>query len=316
MNRKVLIAGAGQLGSRYLQGLSKIVEPTEIWVFDISVDSLMRAQQRWSEMQPTVTHKVHYISALTALPANMDLAIVATTADVRVTLIADICKHTNIMNWVLEKVLAQSAAEIIELQKLLSNSQSVWVNTPMYLWSLYRKIRAMYPVNTPIEASFEGFRNLTCNAIHYIDFISRWNDAAIIEINTSGLESEWYAAKRQGFYEIDGKILANFSDGSKLKLQSERNSLGYKVQLKIAGDEWRVSESEGIAIAANGLAIHGEVEFQSQLTAPMTKAIFTGNPCGLPTLSESAQQHIPFLNILLDHWNQHMPEKRERIPIT
>ena len=35
MKRKVLIAGAGQLGSRYLQGLSKVDEPLEIHVYDL-----------------------------------------------------------------------------------------------------------------------------------------------------------------------------------------------------------------------------------------------------------------------------------------
>ena len=101
-----------------------------------------------------------------------------------------------------------------------------------------------------------------------------------------------------------------------MRLSSDRNKLGYKVQLRINGDEWQVYESEGIARAADGRTIEGSIEFQSQLTAPMVQAIFAGASCGLPTLAESAQQHTMFLNSLLEHWNRHMPNKLERLPIT
>lgn len=316
MKRKVLIAGAGQLGSRYLQGLSKVVEPLEIHVFDLSPASLARAEQRWNEMQPPAAHEVHYVSSLTALPETMDLAIVATTADVRTELVAAIIKESDIKHWVLEKVLTQSAFDIAELQKLLGSGKLAWVNTPMHLWPLYRKIRALYPKGTSIDACFEGFRGLACNAIHYIDFISRWNGAALTEVNTTGLQPEWYASKRDGFFEIDGEMLVGFVDGSSLRLASDRNNLGYKVNLKIAGDEWQVTESEGIARATDGRVIEGTIEFQSLLTAPLAQAIFAGVPCDLPTLAESAQQHTLFLNALLEHWNRHMPNKVERLPIT
>lgn len=316
MKHKVLIAGAGQLGSRYLQGLSKLREPTDIWVFDLSAESLARAKQRWKEMPQIAAHAVHYIDTLLALPKSIDLAIVATTADVRTVLIRSIIEYADIRNWVLEKVLTQSANEIVELQKLLGDGKAGWVNTPMHLWPLYRNLRQIYQVGIPVEAGFEGFRGLACNAIHYIDFVSRWNGAAVTQVDASGLKPEWYAAKRDGFYEIDGEILVSFSDGSKLKLGSDRDKLGYQAKLRIGQDEWSVSEAEGKARAADGHVVEGGIEFQSQLTAPIAQAIFAGQPCGLPTLAESGQQHTLFLNALLAHWNEHMPNKLDRLPIT
>ncbi len=54
----VLISGAGQLGSRYLQGLAKCRLPLRIVVQDNSRDSLERAQLRWNEvLDPEVIHK-------------------------------------------------------------------------------------------------------------------------------------------------------------------------------------------------------------------------------------------------------------------
>jgi hypothetical protein len=315
MRHKLLVAGVGQLGSRYLQGLSQLIESLEIHIFDPSPVSLVRAKQRWNEMQPQAAHELHFVTSLSSLPKNIDLAIVATTADVRAWLVAEIARYADISCWVLEKVLAQSVGEIADLQRTLQG-RSAWVNTPMYLWPLYRKLRQLYKVGVPVEAYFEGFRGLACNSIHYIDFVSRWNGAMATQVDVSGLEPEWYAAKRDGFYEIDGDILVSFLDGSKLKLGSYRDKLSYQVKLRIGQDEWSVSESEGKALATDGRVVEGGIEFQSQLTAPMVQAIFTGQPCGLPTLAESGQQHTLFLNALLTHWNEHMLNKLDRLPIT
>jgi hypothetical protein len=315
MKRKILIAGAGKLGSRYLQGLAKFVEPLDIYVFDPSAESLGNAEQRWNEIQPVATHEVRYELSLATLPSIMDLAVVASTADVRAKLIAEIERHADIEYWVLEKVLTQSVAEIDNLKNIL-NGKLAWVNTPMYLWPLYSSLRQLYRTGAPIEASFEGFSGLACNAIHYIDFVSRFNGTPVTHVDTSDLNAEWYFAKRDGFYEVDGQIAVNFADGSKLKLASNRNNLGYKVNIKIDGDDWQVSEAFGTARAADGRIIQGEVVAQSQLTAPLVQAIFSGVLCGLPTLIESAQQHSFLLNALLDHWNRNMPNKISRLPIT
>ncbi len=316
MRRKVLIAGAGQLGSRYLQGLARVEEPLEIWVFDLQATSLIRADDRWKEMHHVAGHAVRYVSSLGGVPNFMDLAIVATTADVRLDVVVEICNYINVRHWVLEKVLTQSVNEITQIQNALNDAKSAWVNTPRYLWPLYNNIRLLYPPGAPIEANFDGFDGLACNSIHYIDFVGRWNGAVVTKVDASGLYNEWYASKRKGFYEVNGEILIRFDDSSKLRVASDRNNLGYSVTLKIAEDVWKVSEVDGVASCSDGRMIAGATLLQSQITAPMVEAIFAGIPCGLPTLSESAQQHNLFLNTLLNHWNKHMPNKVERIPIT
>ena len=46
----ILIAGAGQLGSRYLQGLANCQNNLNIFVLDISEQSLQIAKQRWEQV--------------------------------------------------------------------------------------------------------------------------------------------------------------------------------------------------------------------------------------------------------------------------
>ena len=181
---------------------------------------------------------------------------------------------------------------------------------------MYQQIRKLYKSGTLIEASFEGFRGLVCNAIHYIDFVSRWNGARLLDIDVSNLNPFWFEAKRKQFFEVDGELFARFDDGSKLKLATGSNIKSYQARLKFSDHDWDVNEGQGIARSSDGREIFGCTEFQSQLTAPLVKAIFSGEPCGLPTLTESIQQHAIFLKTIIDHWNTHMPNKVERLPIT
>ena len=97
MVNKILIAGGGQLGSRYLQGLSKFRTNLDIYVYDISNDSLDLSRARWLETNPSLKHKVKYIKNLNLLPKNIDLAIISTTADVRSSVISKIKSKSKIM---------------------------------------------------------------------------------------------------------------------------------------------------------------------------------------------------------------------------
>ena len=104
----ILIIGTGQLGSRYLQGLAVCSTIIDIWCFDPSLDSLKTAKERWEEVEGSSTrHKNHWIQNFSELPKKIDLAIVATTADVRLQVVQGISQHCSIRYLVLEKVLVQ-----------------------------------------------------------------------------------------------------------------------------------------------------------------------------------------------------------------
>ena len=54
MSATILITGAGQLGSRYLQGLTNCKETLDIYVNDISERSLQIAKQRWEQVDKSI----------------------------------------------------------------------------------------------------------------------------------------------------------------------------------------------------------------------------------------------------------------------
>lgn len=315
MASNVLIAGAGQLGSRYLQGLSRYTKPLNIWVYDISPDSLERARQRWEECDGK-SHPVVYIKDLADIPANIDMVCVTTNSDVRPTIVKSIAQIASVRYWILEKVLTRRVSELYDVVDATSGSAGVWVNTPMYLWPLYRALRDNSPIGKPIHARFTGMYGLACNAIHYIDYVSRWNQGGITAVETSALNGSWVPSKRAGFFEAEGEMVVNFSDGSTLLISGSTKPENYRVEIRTDDDIWQVDEEKGLAQTGGGKIISGSILRQSELTAPLLDGIITSGSCDLPTLELSVAQHEPLLESLMAHWNANMPEKLDYVPIT
>jgi hypothetical protein len=313
--RNILIAGAGQLGSRYLQGFSHVTEPLKLWVFDISELSLGVARARWVECESRI-HEVYFHSDYESMPSNFDLAIVSSTANVRTQIVKEILRRAEVKNFILEKVLAQSLIELDELEDLLSNSHGVWVNTPMYMWPLYENLRKYYQGKAiPVEMVVSGFQGLACNAIHYIDYVSRWNKSRPIYVNIDGLNNGWFCAKRQGFYEVDGCLKVYMEDDSVLTLNSDRNNNDYKVSISVNGEIWDVNDKSSIAVAGS-CSLTGSIKLQSELVSELYNQIFYSNGPNLPTLGESVVQHKLLLVSLISHWNKVMPTPTSRLQIT
>jgi hypothetical protein len=315
MAYNILIAGAGQLGSRYLQGLSKFIDLLDIFVFDISDDSLNTARLRW-EMCNNNFHQVHYIKEYSKLPQSIDLAIVSSTSNVRVEIIKEIVTYSHVEYWILEKILATSVADLNEIKSLTKTSLNAWVNTPMHAWPLYKYLTSKYPSPKNISAKFLNFNGLACNCIHYIDFVSRWVNSEVEVVDLTGVKERWISSKRNGFFEIEGKIFIIFKDGTKLEMSSKEQNKDYFVEIFVEGETWHVNETEGYAKSSFGNEIFEKTLFQSELTSIFLDQILNIGNCDLPTLEQSINQHVPLIQSLKNHWNKNMDFEIERVPIT
>ena len=81
LNFKIKLVGAGQIGSRYLQGLAKCNTPLEIFVNDHNVESLQRAKTRWQEsINKFSDHKIIWNNKINNQKDLFDLIIVSTSS--------------------------------------------------------------------------------------------------------------------------------------------------------------------------------------------------------------------------------------------
>jgi len=314
----VLLLGAGQLGSRYLQGLASIDRQLIITVVDPSTASLDVARQRLGQVSPASSHEVQFTTSLDEVPKQLDLALVVTPAHCRPDVVAAIKARYEVNAWILEKVLAQSSQQVEQIENALDVQSQVWVNTPRRLMPWHQAIKEQLLASGPTALRVRmagGHWGLGCNAIHFIDLVSWWTAASVVGVDGRGL-GNWHPSKRSGFQEVFGTLVVNFRDGSSLELSCNQSDAPPRIEVETPEGIWQIEEVAGKAVGPSGQEIAGQLSFQSALTAPLVEQILTAGRCELPRLADSAAQHRPFLDALLQHWNHSQSCQDQAVPIT
>lgn len=314
----ILIIGTGQLGSRHLQGLAGCSTIIEIWCFDPSLDSLKTAKERWEEVEGSTTiHKIHWIQNFSELPNKIDLAIVVTTADVRLQVMKSVSQYCSIRYLVLEKVLVQSPNQLDELQHVVRDMEGVWVNTARRMITWYQKLYDVIADGSAVKVYLgNNDGGLASTSIHLLDLVSWWSNEKLISVDTSSLDTIWIASRRPSFFEITGVLKANYSCGSELLLESRTDGMESLIQVQNLEGEWIIDELNGTAKGPKGKAIHGRIEHQSEMTGRLVESILETGQCNLSNIEESVQIHRIFLQSVLDHWNKVHKKNDTFIPIT
>lgn len=309
---EILLIGAGQIGSRHLQGLAELSD-SQIYLVDPSKNSLDVAMQRFADVMKgnrsiAVTPLTHLASL--EKQKNIDVAIIATDARVRAEAFKNASEHLSIKNVIFEKVLFQKETEYLQVADILQkNSIKAWVNCPMRMWPSYRNLKkeyfAAFAKNVRMEVT-GGNWGLACNAIHYIDVFSYLTDSRVLSVSNSGL-IKVIPSKRVGFSEIVGCIKVEFTDGHELLLSAEEGS-AKPVLIHIEGSEARhlifedkrKRTTQTVGDDWKNENFDFETPYQSQLSGSIVKEIFELGESSLPTFESSSEIHISFIKSLND----------------
>ena len=317
----ILISGAGQLGSRYLQGMALSLKSLKIYVHDFNAIALSTAEQRWNEVSNSNNHEVLCITSLESLPKNIDIVIVATTANTRLSATKSICSHARVKYWVLEKVLAQNEDEIDKILSLIDSSQA-WVNTPRRLMSWHQDIKKSLNWDNPVNFLVKGGSwDLACNAIHFLDLFSWWSGEKLKSVNAENLDKNWFKSKRANYWEVLGELKVEFSNGSKASIYADNSSDPVLIKVGNNYDQSSdysclINETKGMAMRSDGTEISGNMSFQSDITSAMIDSILDNGYCDLPLLRESAELHRVFIREMHRHWKNSGNPSATFVPIT
>lgn len=318
----ILIVGAGQIGSRHLQGLAKCRDNIDIHLLDPNVIALRSAEDRWNEVfsESKYNKLVRFYTKLDNLPKEIDLVIHATRANGRIQSIASICRHISVRAWILEKILVQSSSELDQLITLFENESTVWVNLPRRGLKWHASIRDNISHRRPLHLNVSGkVWGLACNSVHYLDMLSWFSGESLMQISTDKLSKDWIEAKRHGNLEIMGELIAQFSGGSTATLSvewGESTDLCYEFELQDGDFSWRIDEENSVAIRSDGLSIPGRLPYQSEVTPLLVDRILSTGQCELPTLAVSAEIHRVFLDAMLSHFRKTVDPAATCVPIT
>ena len=318
MKYTIVILGAGQLGSRYLQGLAKSDQSLDIWIVDPSPTSLEVALSRWNQIEKVGRPKSFHINvSIDGLPKIIHLAIVSTTANVRADVVEALTSYAEVSFWVLEKVLSQSSHDIDRISACVSASHGSWVNLPMRNMSWHKSIGKSLVGKNISEISITGGNwGLACNSLHYLDLIAYWSKQTIRDMKFYSEGRGWHASKRLGFYEVFGTLLVTYSEGLSVVCKSQESDETIHMQINGLEGEAYLDESGGVFYGFNKEEIVGRLEFQSDMTADLARSILITGQSGLPSFSNNVIMHRLFLETLLQDWNRSTGAKTTKLPIT
>jgi hypothetical protein len=313
MTYKVALIGAGQLGSRYLQGLAQSALDLSIEIVEPYSASAQTAKERFDQM-PLNAHitSLHFHESLASLSDTLDLVIIATGADVRFDILKELLLSKKVKNLILEKVLFQKIEDYHKALDLLTeNKVQAWVNHPRRLFPFYQKLKEKLAKATKINYSFQGGDwGLGCNGLHFIDHFSFLTDSDNVSIHNQHVHNTLYPSKRNGFIEFNGTLLGSSGDHSFSITSIDQPATGV---LSIVSDilTCTIDETNGyirIAEKENNwkwMEINEKIiYFQSELTAPTVEEILLYGTSKLPSYNKAMQLHIVFLKALLDKMRQ------------
>jgi predicted dehydrogenase len=321
---KSLIIGAGQLGSRHLQGLLKFEKKQLIYVLDPSKNSLNISKERAQEVENK--HKLIYRNNWDELPTEFDLVIVATGANVRSKIVSKLLIDFKVKNLILEKILFQDINSYSEISNLIKKTKtSTWVNHPRRMFNHYQEVKKIISQSEE-KVSFQvygGNWGLACNGLHFIDLFSFLSNSEVEHINFDGVE-EVVDSKRLNNIEFMGSIKGEFKNGSDFNISSINGSYAdITVCVFAKSNRWIIQE--GTAQKVIHLSIENNFnesittfknEFQSTLTTRIINDILTEEKTTLPTYDQASSSHIPFIKSALNTYTRITGIKTSIIPIT
>lgn len=315
--KTVLIAGAGQLGSRHLQGVKTSKHELDIWIYDLSEESLKVAEERYNQVESD-NKTAHFVTSLDCVPSNMDVVIVASSSKPRYAIVTQLLASHKVKYLILEKFLFPKLFDYSEIADLLKEKNvATWVNCPRRMWDGYEYIQSLIDKSKPVEYTYEGGDwGMCCNTIHFVDIFMYLNGDNSFNFDISDLEHEVVDSKRQGYVEIHGTEIFSTPKGSILKLSSFPHYDGVsRVVIKNGNNIIEYFEGKG-EIIVNGETRRVPVHYQSGLSGILVDELLETGACRLSSYEESSTYHVEYLKEIAPFINKIKGWTSDSCPIT
>ncbi|WP_233008885.1 Gfo/Idh/MocA family oxidoreductase [Rheinheimera faecalis] len=306
LKNKIAIIGAGQLGSRHLQGLAALNREVEIYLVDPSEASLNLSLERHKQVDTKNLQQVHLLKSIDFLPKQLDLVIIACTSDIRYEALASLSNHSQVENIILEKVLFQDLkhyADVFQIQNL--NFDKVWVNFAQRLWPFFIDLKKQFFDDANLEINISGSNwGLGCNSVHNVDLADfLWSRPSK---TYATLDREVLPSKRPQFVEFSGEVVTQIEGGGRItQVCYARGEAPFVITVTHPTLKRIWDVSNGILLSSSATTgwkfEQSELipSYQSNLTTRVAESILTGRDCGLPKLKDACLTHVSTLEALL-----------------
>lgn len=231
----ILIIGAGNIGERHIQALSK---------FSCSIDIIDPNTARLLELKDKYSIDNTY-EAISQVKESYNIIIEASLSRYRYKNMTYILSNVKHDYFIAEKFLFNKKNQFNEILNKNFILNKTFVNCPMRTWWFYRSIKNI--INNPFSMKVSGSNwGLGCNAIHYLDLFSYFlGDSLSAQVTDHNLNSI-LPAKRNGFVEYFGEILVTSGCASRLHISCDDADKDIVVKIVTKDNSVTINESSRV----------------------------------------------------------------------
>ena len=304
------VIGCGNIGSRHLQALALFDSPASVIVIDPNEESRTVSASRVDQVDGNSDVTFSFHDNMDALPATIDIAVVATGAGPRRAILDDLLDGRTVKNLLLEKFLFQTHRDYDHIGTILKDRNiATTVNTPRRMWPVWSEIKALFTDAGPLTVTVETGKasGMASNAIHYFDLAAfLTGEGASFDLDGSGLTVLEGISRHDGAIEFEGVLTGTSARGDLfihrarphadmphlIVIQSASaraivDEPGQRAIIMTAGENWTLRE---MPVPAT---------YQSALTHIAVRQMLDGATCLLPSFEESARLHRQCLSAFL-----------------
>ncbi|NOE79305.1 hypothetical protein GU260_14325 [Vibrio cholerae] len=306
MKIRIAIIGAGQLGSRHLQGLAALKQDVEIYLVDPSESSLNLSFERHRQVDSKGIQKVHLLKSIELLPKKLELVIIACTSDIRFEVLQTLANQCQVESIILEKVLFQDLNHYTDVFQIKNiNFEKVYVNFAQRLWPFFVNLRKQLFDEKDLQIHISGSNwGLGCNSIHNVDLADfLWSRPSK---TYATLDKEILQSKRPQFKEFSGEVVTQIEGGGVIsQISYPKGDAPFMITVSHPTLRYIWDVSNGILLSSKSetgwkFELSELVPpYQSNLTTSVTESILSGRDCGLPKLQDACLSHMSTLTAIL-----------------
>ena len=299
----VCLIGCGGVGKRHLEAMLKVKNDINIEVVEPNIENT-----------PTtlVGQNINYFSKIEDVSNNIDICLIATTANVRKKVILELVSKKNVKFIILEKVVFQNEKDFDEIIKLFEEKNiKSWVNCHLRAQPIYKELKtqSIISYDTTMTYEYSDDFTLSSSAIHILDLFSYLCDDYDLEIQDIVTDTELKSSRHSGCVDFNGYMKVKSTNGYELVVKKRDAHFGE--HLTIYHNDLTVRSSEGDDPDNRiGFVQDKKIPYvwQSSLTNSYIDDIIEKSDCDLSTLENSAKLHKimlkSFRNLLKEKYNR------------
>ena len=317
--KTIAVIGAGNIGKRYLQGLSPFCEKYEVHVVDSDENTISRLSDEFA------SNGYRFHNDVSGLPERLDLCAIATTSGARRSVLERLFDNdVQIKNLILEKVLFQEESDYYWAYEQFKNRHiNAWINCIRRETGGYKQLKERMRSVSEFSIKISGGEwGLCCNGIHFLDLIAFLTDQDSFSLEESCLQTPIVESKREGYKECYGSFKGGVGKCKQFEICCNHDSYR-SINIVLQTDQFLMCIDEENRKACINPEKPGEsfeiIQFDfpyvSEMMGRIVDNILKTGECNLPRYETAISLHVNYVKTIMSYFHEN-GMGGEKCPIT